>query len=171
MYHIFLQNFLKEWGLQNNDSTIIPPAFPPLHLLHSVKDEEYRKTKVGYRAKYLPAMVEYLINNKLSYDNSNWERNQFLKQLKTIKGIGDYSARCIVLYGAKDYSMSFVDSYVKFLMNHYFNIDKSLTNNSLLKMMDEKFYPYQGLLIDWLTAIYSVSEALPNTKIFKLNQK
>ena len=65
--------------------------------------------------------------------------------------------------------MSFVDSYVKFHMKHYFNIDKDLTNNSLLKLIDEKFYPFQGLLIDWLTAVYSVSQKLPNTKIFKVN--
>ena len=64
--------------------------------------------------------------------------------------------------------MPFVDSYVKFLMKEYFGIDKDITNPSLLKLLDEKFNPYQGLLIDWLTAIHSVVNTLPNTKIFNL---
>lgn len=168
MYHTFLQNFLSAWGVHNGNKKVVPPAFPPVTNILPVKDEEYRKTKIGYRAKYLPVLVDQLQTFTLPKDVTTVNKLDLLKQLKKLTGIGDYSARCIILYGLKDFSMPFVDSYVKFLMKEYFGIEKDITNPSLLKILNEKFHPYQGLLIDWLTAVHSVANKLPNTKIFSL---
>ena len=171
MYHTFLANFLINWGLKTTFQNFSMASFPPLKQLIHLKDEDYRKTKIGYRSKYLPELINSLATNNSSVLSNTFTLEQedlpkILKQLKKLKGIGDYSARCILLYGHKEYSVGFVDSIVKIIMNQYFGIDKSLSNTALMKKIDDKFSPYQGLLIDWLCAIYSFTTNSSKDKFF-----
>ena len=66
--------------------------------------------------------------------------------------------------------MPFVDSFVKLVMNNYFTIEKNLTNTAFIKELDKRFHPYQGLMIDWLSAIYSFSTNSSKDKFFKIKK-
>ena len=173
MFHNFLMNFLHNWGINITHSNFKIPCFPPIKNLLPITEETYRLTKIGYRSKYMPEMVNCLVSEKTfsqlinNYDKGN-DHKKVLKELNLMKGIGDYSARCILLYGLRDYSVGFVDSFIKILMNKYFKIDKKIGNKSLQNILDEKFYPYQGLLIDWLTAVYSITTNTNKDKYFTI---
>ena len=171
MFHTFLEKFLDNWGLSVPFDTHTIPSFHLLENLVPLKDEDYRTAKVGYRAKYLPEMIQQLLSKSypLDYDSYDYEqedKNKLIKQLKKVKGIGDYSARTILLYGLKDYSIGFVDSFIKIIMNHYFKTDRKISNSELQKIIDQKFYPYQGLMIDWLCAVYSFTNKTSKDKFF-----
>lgn len=172
MFHTFLENFLISWGKNLIHEKFVIPSFPLLSDMNSLQDEDYRKTKVGYRSKYLPQMMKDLQSSSFPIDYDNYKVGQedtkkLLKQLKKVKGVGDYSARCILLYGLKDYSIGFVDSFIKIIMNHYFKTDLKIANNELLKIIDSKFGQYQGLMIDWLCAVYSYKNKTSKDKFFK----
>ena len=84
----------------------------------------------------MPEMVNSLVTentfkNLIENYDQNSDKRIVLKQLQKMKGIGDYSARCILLYGLRDYSVGFVDSFIKILMNKYFKIDKKIANRQL----------------------------------------
>ena len=70
----------------------------------------------------------------------------------------------------RKYSIGFVDSFVKIVMNHYFQTDLKISNKSLLAFLDKKFYPYQGLIVDWLTAVYSFLNNTTKDKFFKIDK-
>jgi 3-methyladenine DNA glycosylase/8-oxoguanine DNA glycosylase len=164
MYHRFLKDFLRYWGLKINNSTKILPSFPPLDLMSHIQEQEYRKTKIGYRAKYMQELIHSFVIEP-NIINHAVDNQVLLKNLMKIKGIGEYSARTILLYGQKDYTVGFVDSFVKILLNEYFGVDKKLPNKSLMEIIDKKFYPFQGLMIDWLTAVYSETNFPEKEKI------
>ena len=158
MYHTFLKNFLLRWGIQVKLDKSIIPSFPPLMNLINLQDDDYRKTKIGYRSKYMPELINNIVTKKLPLEKleailETEDIKRVLKYLQESKGIGDYTARCILLYGFRNYSVGFVDSFIKIIMNEYFKTDKKVANKELMKIIDDKFYPYQGLMIDWLTAI------------------
>ncbi len=173
MYHTFLINFLEHWGIKVKLDHSVIPSFPPLHHLKGLQDQDYRKTKIGYRSKYMPEIVNKIISKELPLDNlesllADEDKKNLLKKLQSAKGIGDYTARGILLYGLRDYSVGFVDSFIKIIMNKYFNTDRKIANKELMKKIDEIFYPYQGLMIDWLTAIYSKTNNTSKDKYFIL---
>ena len=175
MYHTFLINFLHRWGIQVKLEKSVIPSFPPLMNLINLQDDDYRKTKIGYRSKYMPELINNIVTKKLSLENLEIileaeDNKKVLKYLQESKGIGDYTARCILLYGLRNYSVGFVDSFIKIIMNEYFKTNKKIANKELLKIIDDKFYPYQGLMIDWLTAIYSITKNTSKDKYFILKQ-
>lgn len=176
MFHTFLEKFLEHWGINVPYGTYSIPSFHVLENLIPLKEEDYRTAKVGYRAKYLPEMIQQLLSKSYPldynfYDYEQDDKNILLKQLKKIKGVGDYSARTILLYGLKDFSVGFVDSFIKIIMNHYFKTDRKISNNELQKIIDDKFYPYQGLMIDWLCAVYSYTTKTNKDKFFVVKKK
>lgn len=173
MYHTFLMNFLHHWGIGVRLGRAIIPSFPPLENLKLLVDDDYRKTKIGYRSKYMQAMITAILTKKLPLDeleaySETIDKKKLLKKMQETKGIGDYTARCILLYGLKDYSVGFVDSFIKTIMHEYFKTDKKIANKDLMNKIDDLFYPYQGLMIDWLTAIYSKTMNINKDKYFIL---
>jgi len=174
MFHTFLELFLEYWGKNIAFDNYKVPCFPLLENLVHLKEEDYRKAKIGYRAKYLPEMISQLLAKSYPLDYNNYlieqeDKVKLLKQLKKVKGVGDYSARTILLYGLRDYSVAFVDSFIKIIMNKYFKTDLKIENKELQIIIDKKFYPYQGLMIDWLCAVYSFSSNTSKDKFFTIN--
>lgn len=167
MYHTFLMNFLQKWGIKSNYNDYLLVSFPPLKDLDKISESIYRETKIGYRAKYMAEILQALGKDNL-YDEK--DDAVLLKKLQKIKGIGDYSARTTLLYGMRKYNIAFVDSFVKIVMNHYFHTDLKIANKSLLQFLEQKFSPYQGLLVDWLTAIYSFTNNTAKDKFFKITK-
>ena len=162
MYHSFLKEFKSLWGLEVPRNAEKQLSLPPLGFMVGLTDNDYRKTKVGFRARFLPEMVLKFAEESSSWKNASDDYEKALKTLMSVKGIGDYSARTTLLYGLRMYHIGFVDSFVKTLMNTYFGVDKSTTNTKLLKYIDSRFSPFQGLLIDWLTGIHQIKEESKN---------
>ena len=152
-YYLFLDNIINYWGSKISYKNQELVSLPLLDDLLYVDEIQLRKTKIGYRAKYFPLMISKLVNNPLYWARSANNFSERYKFLLAIKGIGDYSARTTLLYGPKDYSIAFVDSFIRSLMYEFFSLPKETSINKIYTFLEEHFSPYQGLLLDWLTAV------------------
>ncbi len=80
-----------------------------------------------------------------------------LSFLTSLPGIGSYSARATLLYGLREYSVAFVDVYIRKLLHFFFGLDSKISEKKIFHFLDENFAPFQGLTIDWLSAIFPLA--------------
>ena len=152
-YYLFLDNITSYWGhkISYNNQELL--SLPLLDDLIYIDEIQFRKTKIGYRAKYFPLIINTLVKEPLYWANSVNTFSERYKFLLSIKGLGEYSARTTLLYGLKDYSVAFVDSFIRSLMHEFFYLTKETSVKVIYTFLEEHFHPYQGLLLDWLTAV------------------
>lgn len=94
-------------------------TFPKPHALTGVSEEEFKAAGLGYRAKYLPALVKQadcgLLTQLKSADFSTAKQ-----QLLSCYGIGKKVAECICLFGLHHKEAFPVDTHIqKILALHY----------------------------------------------------
>lgn len=102
-------------------------SFPTCEKLGEITEEEYREMKTGFRAPYLRDASVKLSNRVITkemFENINEDIAREL--LKTIKGVGDKVANCVMLF-ALDYRSAFpIDIWMQRIMETlYFEEDTS----------------------------------------------
>lgn len=107
-------NYGKKIGEYNNKEYY---SFPTIDELKDVTEDELRKHKLGFRAKYIKDAIDKIvskeieINNLYSMDTEN-AKNELLK----IKGIGNKVADCILLFGLHKYDVFPTDTWINKIM-------------------------------------------------------
>jgi endonuclease III len=155
-YYQNLFSFTKQWGkiIKINGRVL---NFPPLIKdLKSIREEEFRLIKLGYRAKYLPKIITFLNENHVKWSSKSTNSQEKLTLLTKQPGIGPYSARTTLLYGLREYSIPFVDVYIRKILHYFFNLEPKTSERKIYEFLNAEFAPYQGLIIDWLSAIYPI---------------
>lgn len=155
-YYQFLQQFKKRWGYTAIFKDNRFNFYPKLADLLTISENEFRDIKLGYRAKYLPSLLTQLHQSSQKWLTKTENIQEKLTYLQALPGIGPYSARTTLLYGLREYSVAFVDVYVRKVLQFFFKLDLKLTTKNIYAYLDEHFFPYQGLLIDWISALYHV---------------
>ena len=98
--------------------------FPQYKDLKDVKENDLRECKVGFRDKYLKAMIDKLNNNELDLDSFyNMDTKDALDKLMENIGIGPKVASCILLFAYQKYDVFPVDTWVKKVMKKEYNIE------------------------------------------------
>ena len=143
-----VKNLIGELGKQFNNSI---GSFPTPESLAGVTEKFLRNTiRVGYRAPYLLEFAERVASGKLdveSWRSSDQPTSELFKQLRSIKGVGDYAAGSLLkLLGRYDYLG--LDSWVRSQYYELFHKGRQVSDTTI-----EKHYAPYGKwrgLIFWL---------------------
>lgn len=122
--------------------------FPQYKDLKDVKENDLRECKVGFRDKYLKAMIDKLNNNELDLDSFyNMDTKEALDKLMENIGIGPKVASCILLFAYQKYDVFPVDTWVKKVMKKEYNIEGEKNIRAFASITYGK---YSGIAIQYL---------------------
>ncbi len=125
-------------------------AFPTPEQLAHVTSEEFRKTSVGYRDKYLCDAVNAVRTGRIDLQGINGLPYEDIKnELLKVKGIGSKVADCVILYGYGYKSAFPVDTWMKKIINKYYCEDMT-TPKQMLEFALEYFGEYAGVAQQYL---------------------
>ena len=143
-----LNNIAKSYGkkvLFNGKEYYL---FPSYEDLKDVSILDFRNCKVGFRDKYIKAMVDKLNNNEFDL-NMFYEldtKNALDKLMENI-GIGPKVASCILLFAYQKYDVFPIDTWVKKIMEK----DYGIKGEANIREFAKKTYgKYSGIAIQYL---------------------
>jgi N-glycosylase/DNA lyase len=124
-------------------------SFPTPEKLNLTTENEIRKMKTGFRAKYIKDAAEIVSNDEdwlyslkgLNYDTA-------LEEIKKIKGVGDKVGNCILLFSMNKYEAFPVDIWMKRIMGEIYGIKGKPED---IRKKSEKIYgKYSGFAQQYL---------------------
>lgn len=124
-------------------------SFPTSEKLNLTTENEIRRMKTGFRAKYIKDAAEIVSNDKdwlyslkgLNYDTA-------LEEIKKIKGVGDKVGNCILLFSMNKYEAFPVDIWMKRIMGEIYGIKGKPED---IRKKSEKIYgKYSGFAQQYL---------------------
>lgn len=99
-------------------------SFPELSELEKISEEEFRDLKVGFRAPYLCDAVRRLSSGGITEQMLKGMAYEEAKEkLKTIKGVGDKVANCVLLFSLGFRSAFPVDIWIKRVTEKMYGTD------------------------------------------------
>ena len=99
-------------------------SFPELSELEKISEEEFRDLKVGFRAPYLCDAVRRLSSGGITEQMLKGMTYEEAKEkLKTIKGVGDKVANCVLLFSLGFRSAFPVDIWIKRVTEKMYGTD------------------------------------------------
>ena len=122
--------------------------FPTPEQLKGVTAQEFRNCSVGFRDKYIEAIVE-IINNESDYLDKFYglQTYESFELLQKQKGIGQKVASCILLFAYQKFDVFPIDTWVKKVMRDKYKIEgeKNIRNQA------KKIYgDYSGIAIQYM---------------------
>ena len=90
-----INNIVKLVGRKIEDLYLFPKPEDILNL----SDEEFKKTKLGYRGAYIKSLTEEYVKGNLNLDLEEFNEGEAIKYLTKFKGIGKWSAELFLAYG------------------------------------------------------------------------
>ena len=135
---IMVENLIGELGKPFDDSHKI---FPLPETLAGMSEQFLRKTiRAGYRSPFLLEFAEKVANGKLnveSWRSSELSTDVLFKELRSIKGVGEYAAGNILkLLGRYDYLG--LDSWVRAKYYELYHHGRSVSD----KTIERRYKPY-----------------------------
>lgn len=122
-YLDIMEGFIKKFGTQVPwDKSLY--AFPTNETIASLTDEDWKSLNLGYKTKYFSNLgLDELEQIETYAYYPVIERG--IDGLLDIPGIGNYTARLLIIYHSRRYKYAFYDSYVQEVLNHkygFYNI-------------------------------------------------
>lgn len=143
-----LNNIAKKYGKKvmfNNKEYYL---FPQYKDLKDVTIEEFRECKVGFRDKYLKAMIDKLNNNEIDLDEFyNLNTKEALDKFMQNVGIGPKVASCILLFAYQKYDVFPIDTWVKKVMKNDYEIEGE---RNIREFATKTYGKYSGIAIQYL---------------------
>lgn len=120
-------------------------SFPDPEQLARVSEIELRNCGLGFRAPFVIEAAKAVASGKLNLSRLKRIGYQAAKQeLKTIKGVGDKIADCVLLFSCDKLEAFPVDTHIKqYMQQIYFNSNK-VTDESIRSFASEYFGRYCG---------------------------
>ena len=143
-----LNNIAKNYGEKVIFNKKEYYLFPQYKDLKDVSIEDYRNCKVGFRDKYLKAMVDKLNNNEIDLDEFyNLNTKEALDKFMENVGIGPKVASCILLFAYQKYDVFPIDTWVKKVMKNDYEIEGE---KNIRDFATKTYGKYSGIAIQYL---------------------
>ena len=143
-----LNNIAKNYGKKVEFNNKEYYLFPQYKDLKDLKEEDFRNCKVGFRDKYLKAIIDKLNNNEINLDDYyNMNTEDALNKLMENSGIGMKVASCILLFAYQKYDVFPVDTWVKKVMKDSYNIEGE---KNIREFASRTYGEYSGIAIQYL---------------------
>ena len=143
---IMVKNLVEKLGIQAADGK---RAFPSAAQMASVSAEFYRtEIRAGYRSAYFAELAEKAASGKLnpeSWLDSDLPTKELKKQMKVVKGVGDYAAENLLKLVGRCDGLA-LDSFLRseFYKKHNGGI---FCDDTHIRNFYEKFGDWRGLAI------------------------
>ena len=143
-----LNNIAEKYGKKVNFNSKDYYLFPNYKDLKNVSIDDFRNCKVGFRDKYLKAMIDKLNKNEIDLEEF-YELNtkDSLDKLMENIGIGPKVASCILLFAYQKYDVFPIDTWVKKVMKNDYNI---IGENKIREFALKTYGNYSGIAIQYL---------------------
>lgn len=130
-------NKLGEFYDVSTEKNIEIYQFPTADQLQFLTEEDFRNMKFGYRAPYLVDAIRY--QNEIGLDYiSDIENKKLLSSLKSIKGVGNKVAACVMLFGFGRMDVFPVDTWMrKIMLDLYAEEFESMVQKQITKSRDQ----------------------------------
>ena len=122
--------------------------FPESSDLKNVGLDDFRDCKVGFRYKYIKAIIEKINNNEINLNEFyNLSTKESLEKLMENIGIGPKVASCILLFAYQKYDVFPIDTWVKKHMKTNYGIqgEKNIRDFAI-----KTYGKYSGIAIQYL---------------------
>lgn len=143
-----LNNIAKNYGKKVifNDKEYY--LFPQYKDLKDASIEDLRNCKVGFRDKYLKAMIDKLNNNEIDLDEFyELDTKEALNRFMENVGIGPKVASCILLFAYQKYDVFPIDTWVKKVMKKDYEIEGE---KNIRDFAIKTYGKYSGIAIQYL---------------------
>ena len=108
-------------------------AFPTLQQLKTATEQDYKLAGLGYRAKYMYEVMQFLTNDMLENLKQKNKDEQF-NFLVGLKGVGEKVANCILLFGLQRKDVFPVDTWINKVYNELTNTIESNRNKITIEL-------------------------------------
>ena len=125
-------------------------SFPAPEQVCKITEDEYRKLKTGFRASYLVSAGKFLIKVKGKDDFAGLSYTEAKEKLKTIKGVGDKVANCVLLFSLGYRNAFPVDVWIKRIMEQLYFENADTSKEKIMELADKKFMEYGGYAQQYL---------------------
>ena len=143
-----LDNISKTYGkkiLFNNKEYYL---FPTLEELNDCDIKALRNCKTGFRDKYIYEFVNKVKNNEFSINQIDKMNSiDALDYLKTLNGVGEKVASCILLFGYHRFDVFPIDTWVKKYMKDKYNIEGV---DNIRRFTYNKYKELSGIAIQYM---------------------
>lgn len=125
-------------------------SFPSPIQLSKATPEEIAKTRaIGYRARSVGEAAQKVYTKEFSlHALTEQEESKAREQLKTLHGVGDKVANCVLLFGAGHDQCFPVDTWVRKVLAETYGVEKSI--KEMQTFINDRFSPYKGLAQQYL---------------------
>lgn len=140
------RNLVEKLGLESADGK---RAFPTAEAMANVSAEFYREEiRAGYRSPYFAELAEKVASGKLNPEtwlNSDLPTKELKKEMKSVKGVGDYAAENLLKLVGR-YDGLALDSFLRgsFYKKHN---SEQVCDDKEIEGFYEKFGSWRGLAI------------------------
>lgn len=125
-------------------------GFPTPEDLKGESIEEITDCKTGFRAKYIVAAVERMLNNEINiYELEKLSTEEARKELMTFAGVGPKVSDCIMLFSMGKEDAFPIDIWVKRVMEHFY-LEEDTKLNDIQKYAGDKFDGLAGFAQQYL---------------------
>lgn len=143
-----LNNIAKAYGKKVLFNEKEYYLFPSYEDLKDVSITDFRNCKVGFRDKYIKAMVDKLNNNEFDLNIFyELDTKEALDKLMENIGIGPKVASCILLFAYQKYDVFPIDTWVKKIMDKDYGIKGE---NNIRDFAKKTYGKYSGIAIQYL---------------------
>lgn len=126
-------------------------TFPSPEALASTSEEELRKTKCGYRAKYIIETAKKVAKGEVDlYSLAKLPTEEIRKELIKLPGVGNKVADCIILYSMGKFDAFPVDTWIKRVMEHLYFEGRETSLSQIQKFAKNRFGRIAGFVQQYL---------------------
>lgn len=126
-------------------------CFPTPAKLARCPVEELRKCKVGYRAPYIKNFAQMVHRNKINLQSiEKMSVNEAERVLTTIRGVGPYTARVMLLFAFRKYESFWIDSLVRKIFSVLYFNKRKISDKEIIEYVNRKWKEYRGLALFYI---------------------
>ena len=140
------RNLVEKLGAETSDGK---RAFPTAEAMANVTEDFYRtEIRAGYRSAYFAELAEKIASGKINPEiwlDSDLPTNELKKQMKTVKGVGNYAAENLLKLVGRNDGLA-LDSFLRGAFYKKHNGEK-VCDDKQIEAFYAKFGDWRGLAI------------------------
>lgn len=126
-------------------------TFPTLEQLTNASEEDFKELKTGFRAPYImDAIRRNMVGQFNEKELKNMDYDSCIKELMTIKGVGEKVANCVSLFGLGKKEAFPVDVWIKRIMETMYFDGEDTPKDKIAAFAKEQFGDLGGFAQQYL---------------------
>lgn len=126
-------------------------TFPKLEQLTNASEEDFKELKTGFRAPYIMDAIRRNMAGQFDENElKNMEYDSCIKELMTIKGVGEKVANCVSLFGLGKKEAFPVDVWIKRIMETMYFDGEDTPKDKISAFAKERFGGLGGFAQQYL---------------------